>query len=64
VIAGVLVDQVAREQGNPICLPARVTTDEVRQGVSGFLEAHPEIWTLDGNSAVGAALTVIYSCPK
>jgi hypothetical protein len=64
VIAGVLVDQVAREQGTPICLPASVSTDELRQSVSGFLEAHPQIWTLDGNSAVGAALTEIYPCPK
>jgi hypothetical protein len=59
-----LVDQVAKEQGTPICLPARVTTDEVRQSVSGFLEAHPEIWRMDGNSAVGAALAQIYPCPK
>lgn len=64
VITGVLVDQVAREQGNPICFPARVNTDEVRKSVSSFLAAHPNIWTMDGNSAVGVALTDAYPCPK
>jgi hypothetical protein len=62
VITGVLVDQVAREQSTPICFPARVTTDEVRQKVSTFLAAHPNIWTMDGNSAVGVALTEAYPC--
>lgn len=64
VITGVLVDQVAREQGTPICLPARVTTDQVRQKVSVFLAAHPNIWTMDGNSAVGVALTDAFPCAK
>jgi Rap1a immunity proteins len=62
VIAGVLVDQVSREQGSPICLPARVTTEEVRVKVTAFLAEHPNIWTLDGNSAVGVALQMAYPC--
>jgi hypothetical protein len=62
VITGVLYDQIAREQGTPICFPDRVTTDQVRREVSAFLKAHPNVWTADGNTAVGVALMAIYPC--
>lgn len=62
VIAGVLVDQVARERGSPICLPAKVTTDQVIMAVSSFIAGHQNIWTLDGSSVVGVALQTIFPC--
>jgi hypothetical protein len=62
VITGVLMDQIAKEQGTPICFPDRVTTEQVRQNVSAFLKAHPNIWTADGNTAMGVALMAIYPC--
>jgi hypothetical protein len=62
VITGVLVDQVAKEQGRPICLPDRITTDQAITAISGFFAENPSLWNFDGNSVVGVALQKIYPC--
>jgi hypothetical protein len=62
VVAGVLVDQIAREQGKPICFPAHLTTDQAIVAVATFIAQHPTLWTTDGNSTVGVALQTAYPC--
>ncbi len=64
VVTGVLVDQTAEDQGRAICFPDHLVTDQVRQEVSAYLKAHPNILKADGNSAMGAALMALYPCKK
>src|SRR4029077_19687208 len=40
--AGVLVDQVAREQGRPICFPPHIKPEQIREAVEKFVQAHPD----------------------
>lgn len=56
VIAGVVAHQ------SPICFPADETTDRIREAIIGFLAAHPDFWTVDGDSAVAMALQLTYPC--
>ena len=62
VIAGVLVDQIAREQSDPICLPPSITTEQAINVVSAFIGARPGIWSKDGNAVVGVALQAAFPC--
>jgi Ssp1 endopeptidase immunity protein Rap1a len=62
--AGVLVDQVAREQGTPICFPPRVKAEQVRNTVEKFAQAHPHMLHVNGIIVVGAALSEAFPCSK
>lgn len=62
VLAGVLVDQVSKEQGKPICLPKVAKTDDAILAVVTFIATHRELWAKDGNSVVGVALQRTYPC--
>jgi hypothetical protein len=41
-----------------------MSTDDLRQTISGFIWAHPEIWKMDGNAAVGVVLTELFPCRR
>ena len=64
VMAGVTIDQVARDGGTPICFPPHMTTEQVRQVITKFLRARPSTWTVDGNAGVGLALIDAFPCKK
>jgi hypothetical protein len=59
-----MMDQIGREQGTPICLPDRITTDEVRNGIVAYIRAHPNFLTRDGNQVVGVALMTVFPCKQ
>jgi hypothetical protein len=61
---GVLMDQIAREKGTPICIPDGVTTIQVREAVKNYLAKHPVVLGIDSGSLVGVALMEAYPCPK
>jgi hypothetical protein len=62
-VNGVLVDQVAREGSQPICID-NTNTGAVRKALTEFLNANPTILRLDSGSVVGAAYQRLYPCPK
>jgi hypothetical protein len=64
LVFGIVLDHLARGQRSDICLPDPVNTDQVRETIIGFLAAHPDFWTADGNAAVGVALETSFPCPK
>ena len=64
VAAGVLVDQVAREQGMPICFPPRIRSEQIRKAVEKFVQAHPDLLHVNGITIVGEALSEAFPCSK
>jgi hypothetical protein len=60
---GVLVDQVAREGGQPICVD-HTNTGAVREALTTFLKSHPIVLTVDAGSVVGFVFQTLYPCPK
>jgi hypothetical protein len=64
LITGVMMDQIGREQGTPICLPDSVTTDEVRSQIVAYIRAHPDFLARDGNQVVGVALMTMFACKR
>ena len=56
IISGVVAEQ------SPICFPADETTNRIKEAIIGFLAAHPDFWTVDGDSAVAMALQLTYPC--
>jgi hypothetical protein len=62
-VNGVLVDQVARESGQSICID-NTNTGAVREALRHFLIGHPTILGADSGSAVGAAFQALYPCKK
>jgi hypothetical protein len=61
---GVLVDQVAREQGTPICFPPRIKAEQVREAVEKFVQVHPDMLHVYGITIVGVALSDAFPCSK
>jgi hypothetical protein len=61
---GVLLDQVHREQGTPICIPDGITTDQLRQTIVGFILAHQQLLTFPGGIVVGTALAEVFPGKK
>ena len=64
IAAGVLVDQVAREQGTPICFPPRIKAEQIREAVEKFVQAHPDLLHVNGITIVGVALSEAFPCSK
>jgi Rap1a immunity proteins len=62
--AGVLVDQVTREQGTPICFPPRIKAEQIRKVVEKFVQAHPDMLQVNGITIVGVALSDAFPCSK
>jgi hypothetical protein len=62
--AGVLVDQVAKEQGTPICFPPRIKAEQVRNAVEKFVQEHPDMLHVNGITIVGVALSKAFPCSK
>ena len=62
-VNGILIDQVAREGGKPICVD-KTNTDAVRAAITAFFKNNPNILHFDGGSAMGAAFQRLYPCPK
>ena len=62
--AGVLVDQVAKEQGTPICFPPSIKAEQIRKAVEKFVQAHPDLLHVNGITIVGAALSEAFPCSK
>jgi hypothetical protein len=62
--AGVLVDQVAKEQGTPICFPPRIKAEQVRNAVEKFMQEHPDMLHVNGITIVGVALSKAFPCSK
>ena len=62
--AGVLVDQVAREQGTPICFPPRIKAEQICKAVEKFVQAHPDMLQVNGITIVGFALSDAFPCSK
>ena len=60
--AGVLVDQVAKEQGTPICFPPRIKAEQVRIAVEKFVQEHPDMLHVNGITVVGVALSKAFPC--
>jgi hypothetical protein len=63
------VDQVAREQGMPICFPPRIRSEQIRMAVEKFVQAHPGLLHVNGIAIVGEALseafgTALRNCHK
>ena len=64
-VNGVLGDQVAREQGTPICIPDHTTTLQVRDVVKEFLGKLPlAVLEVDEGGIVAGVLAKAYPCPK
>lgn len=61
-LAGILADQVSRQQGRSICLPSVAKTNDAIVAVVAFIAAHREFWAKDGASVVGVALQQAYPC--
>jgi Rap1a immunity proteins len=64
VAAGVLVDQVTREQGMPICFPPRIKSEQIRGAVEKYGRAHPDLLHVNGITIVGKALSEAFPCSK
>jgi hypothetical protein len=64
VAAGVLVDQVTREQGTPICFPPSIRAEQIRKAVEKFVQAHPDLLHVNGITIVGVALSEAFPCSK
>ena len=64
IAAGVLVDQVAREQGTAICFPPRIRSEQIRNAVEKFVQAHPDLLHVNGITIVGEALREAFPCSK
>jgi hypothetical protein len=62
--AGVLVDQVAKEQGTPICFSPRIKAEQVRNAVEKFVQEHPDMLHVNGITVVGVALSKAFPCSK
>jgi len=63
-VNGVLLDQIGREQGYPICIPNGTNTAQVRDVVKKFLEAHPAVLNVESGPLVARAITDAFPCPK
>jgi hypothetical protein len=64
VAAGVLVDQVTREQGTPICFPPSIRAEQIRKAVEKFVQAHPDLLHVNGITIVGVVLSEAFPCSK
>jgi Rap1a immunity proteins len=68
VVAGVLIDQIAREQGSPICLPNGMPTSVAREKIEAFLRViystHPDALLKNGNAVVSLALMDAFPCGR
>jgi hypothetical protein len=63
VYSNSMIARVAAEQ-SPICFSAHETTDQIREAIIEGLAAHPDFWTVDGDSAVAMALQLTYPCRR
>jgi hypothetical protein len=63
-VGGVLVDQISNEQATPICLPDKITTDQVREVIIKYAKTNPAALGVISNSFVGAALMGAFPCKK
>lgn len=59
---GVMLDQIHREQGTPICIPGGTTTDQLRKIIISFILTHEKLLSFPGNSVVGEALFEVFPC--
>jgi len=64
LLDGMTASEAARSLGAPICLPDRITTDQLRSALVGWLYSHPQTWMAPGPAAVGVALQDLYPCNK
>ena len=63
--AGILADQIAREDGTAICLPNGISTDEIRNTIKTYVDGKSiAILNLPAGSVVAAAMQSAYPCPK
>ena len=60
-VNGILVDQIAREGGQPICID-NTNTRAVREAITTFLKAQPDVLSVDAGSLLGAAFQRLYPC--
>ena len=64
ITAGIVITQIAKEQGNPICLPDHISTATVREKIISFLSDNPKAQEVGANAAVEVALEAAFPCPK
>jgi hypothetical protein len=63
-VDGLPGDQVAKENGAPICMPKKVDTGYVRALIKTYLAAYPGAQTVDTGGAVAAILLEKFPCRK
>jgi hypothetical protein len=61
---GVLGDQVAKEGGNPICVPDNTSTDQIRALFTAFVRTHPKALEFDTGGVLAELMAEAYPCRK
>jgi Ssp1 endopeptidase immunity protein Rap1a len=64
LMAGIYLDQTAREHDDPICLPDRLTTEDVIAAITAFIAAHPITFTVKADPVIGVAIQAAYPCKR
>ena len=61
---GVLGDQIAKDDGSPICIPDNTSTDHFRALFVTFVRTHPEALGIDTGGLIAQLMTGAYPCRK
>jgi hypothetical protein len=63
-VHGVIQDQLATENGTPICIPEHTTGDQVRAVLLEYIRQAPKVGPFPADSVLGMALMLGFPCKK